>query len=386
MGVFRNFIERIIPLTKRAADGTIIIDIPASLYYKELAIYTATSLISNAISRSEIRCYENGKPVKNRDYYLLNISPNANENSSIFWHKVINNMVRKGEALVVDAAGALYSADGYTKQRDQPIKGDVYANVSVGTFTFNKVFTIKDYYLFTLDDINVHQLIDGLYEDYSKMLTAASKAFRNSNGQKYKLHIDGVRAGDAEFQKDFEEYIKKQITDYISSENAIYPEFDGYDLEPDKGANVKTSDDYLKLRADLFKMVASAFHIPESMMSGNITSMKEIVGAFLTFGVDPYADAITSTLNKRGDVDNYLKGNYYVADTSRIQHRDLFDVAASVSTLIGSGVYCIDETREELGKEPLNTDWSRKHFITKNFEEIDRFLKGVAEGGERKSE
>ena len=39
MGVFRNFIERIIPLTKRAADGTIIIDIPASLYYKELAIY-----------------------------------------------------------------------------------------------------------------------------------------------------------------------------------------------------------------------------------------------------------------------------------------------------------------------------------------------------------
>ena len=126
MGVFRNFIERIIPLTKRAADGTIIIDIPASLYYKELAIYTATSLISNAISRSEIRCYENGKPVKNRDYYLLNISPNANENSSIFWHKVINNMVRKGEALVVDAAGALYCADGYTKQRDQPIKGDVY--------------------------------------------------------------------------------------------------------------------------------------------------------------------------------------------------------------------------------------------------------------------
>ena len=54
--------------------------------------------------------------------------------------------------------------------------------------------------------------------------------------------------------------------------------------------------------------------------------------------------------------------------------------------LIGSGVYCIDETREELGKEPLNTDWSRKHFITKNFEEIDRFLKGVAEGGEGKSE
>ena len=117
-------------------------------------------------------------------------------------------------------------------------------------------------------------------------------------------------------------------------------------------------------------------------MTGNITNIKDVISSFLTFGVDPYADMITEALNKRAGVDNYLAGNYYQVDTSKILHRDAFDVAASVSNLISSGVKCIDEVRVMLGDAPLNTDWSTKHFITKNFEEIERFLKSVEEGGE----
>jgi hypothetical protein len=60
----------------------------------------------------------------------------------------------------------------------------------------------------------------------------------------------------------------------------------------------------------------------------------------------------------------------------------MFAVAPAVANLISSGVKCIDEVREMLGDAPLNNDWSRKHFITKNFEEIERFLKSPQEGGE----
>jgi hypothetical protein len=91
---------------------------------------------------------------------------------------------------------------------------------------------------------------------------------------------------------------------------------------------------------------------------------------------------ITEALNKEAGIENYLAGNYYKVDTSRILHRDAFDVAADVSNLISSGVKCIDEVREMLGDAPLNTDWSRKHFITKNFEEIERFLTSTEKGGE----
>lgn len=98
MGWISNFLEKIMP-TKQQIGGdatAVVIDIPAELYYKELAIYTATSLIANAISRSEIKCFVGGKPTKSEDYFLLNVSPNANETSSIFWHKVINKAIREG--------------------------------------------------------------------------------------------------------------------------------------------------------------------------------------------------------------------------------------------------------------------------------------------------
>lgn len=386
MAWISDFLERLFPVKERVGgDPTaIVVDIPAELYYKELAIYTASSLISNAISRSEVRTFRNGLPVKEGDYYLLNVSPNRNETSSVFWHKVINKVIREGEALVVEADGYLYCADSFTLASERPILGDIYESVTTGNFTFNKKFTQKDSYMFRLDNIRVKLLIDGMYEQYGKILTAAAKSLKQSNGQKYKLHIDGVKAGDDEFNKEFEEYIKKQLKTYMESDNAVYPEFDGYNLQPDplfdKGSG--SASDFVELKKELFMSVAGAFHIPDSMMTGNITNMADIVGSFLTFGVDPYADMITESLNKRAGVDNYTAGNYYQVDTSKIMHRDLFDVAADVSNLISSGVKCIDEVREMLGDAPLGTEWSRKHFITKNFEEIERFLKNPQEGGE----
>lgn len=386
MAWLSDFLESWFPTTTEsygAKASTVVIDIPADLYYKELAIYTASSLISNGISRSEIRVFKKGLPVKDADYYLLNVSPNRNETSSVFWHKVINRVIRRGEALAVEINGCLYCADSYVREWERPILGDVYSGVQIGNFTFNRRFNWDDVYVFRLDDIHVRRLIDGMYDQYGKILSAAAKSLKSANSQKYKLHIDGVKAGDEDFNKEFENYIKAQLKTYMESENAVYPEFDGYKLEGDPvyGQSQGDSGSFLELKKDLFATVAGAFHIPESMMTGNITAMDEIVGSFLTFGVDPYADMITEALNKRAGMENYAAGNYYQVDTSKIIHRDIFSVSADVSNLISSGVKCIDEVREMLGDAPLDTDWSRKHFITKNFEEIERFLQNPEEGG-----
>ena len=387
MAWISDFLEKLFPVKEKYGPdaSSVVIDIPAELYYKELAIYTASSLISNAISRSEMRVFKNGVPLKDRDYYLLNVSPNRNETSSVFWHKVINRVIRNGEALVVEAGGYLYCADSYTRAYERPILGDIYEMVVVGNFTFDKRFTQDDSYLFRLDNINVRQLIDGMYAEYGKILSSAAKALKQGNGQKYKLHIEGTKAGDDDFNKEFEAYIKKQLKTYMESDNAVYPEFDGYKLEADPtygNGKSGSASDFVSLKKELFSSVAGAFHIPESMMTGNITNMADVIGSFLTFGADPYADMITEALNKEAGVDNFLAGNYYQVDTSRIMHRDAFDVSADVSNLISSGVKCIDEVREMLGDAPLNTDWSRKHFITKNFEEIERFLTLPEKGGE----
>lgn len=69
---------------ERIGPETITIDIPSTVYVKELAIYSAVSLIANAISQSEIKVYKNYVCVKDEDYFSLNIKPNPNESASHF--------------------------------------------------------------------------------------------------------------------------------------------------------------------------------------------------------------------------------------------------------------------------------------------------------------
>lgn len=383
MSWLRNWIDTYLLRRKvqRTEDGTVIIDLPADLYYRELAIYTAKSLIGNAISRSEIRVFENGKPIKNRDYYLLNVSPNANETSSVFWQKAINKMTEENEALIVEVGERLYLADSFTVERKNTIYGDVYSGVTVRGYTFDKIFTQQDAYLLKLNDVSIKTLLDGAYDSFGTIIASAAKAFKKANGQKYKLRINEVQAGNKDFEDKFQKMIDESLKPYLENDNAIYPEFEGYLLEPDKNMNSRTSEDFRKLKEDWFRTVSMAFHIPESIMTGNITNMAEVVEAFLSFGVNPYGDVITEALNKRGGLDNFLKGNYYKLDTSNINHKDIFKIASGIASLVSSGVFSIDDVLLELGREPLGESWSSAHYITKNFSEINQFLTS-AEGGE----
>lgn len=379
---FRDFLERWFPTTDVIGGETVIIDIPASVYYKELALYTGTSLIANAISRSEVKTYEKNKEVQDKDYYLLNISPNANQSSSQFWHKVISKIIREGSALGFELSGSIYCADSFNIKGNYPILGNTFDNVVLESLTLSKVFTSKDVYHFHMNNQNVKALVDGLYEEYGKVLSTAIESFKRSNGKKYKLHIEGVKAGSDDFQSEFKEVIKKQLKDFMENDNAIYPEFDGYLLEPVKSESAKSVEDIIKLREEIFGIVGDALKIPQSLMAGNINNMNDIVKVFLTFSVDPYADMITEVLNKRAGFENWKDGSRYLVDTGRISHRDIFDVATDMEKLISSGALNIDEVRKEIGYEELGTDWSQQHWMTKNFAQVEDLLEEILKGGE----
>jgi hypothetical protein len=46
--------------------------------------------------------------------------------------------------------------------------------------------------------------------------------------------------------------------------------------------------------------------------------------------------------------------------------------------MIGSSVWSVDEARARIGEAPLNTNWSQKHWMTKNNAEVTM----INEGGE----
>ena len=226
-------------------------------------------------------------------------------------------------------------------------------------------------------------MIDGLYQQYGELLAYAAKNFKKANQTKYKLILEQTKANDEKFQKIYREVVQKQLKSFMENDNAVYPQYTGYDLQDiSPKTNIKDSSDFRDLRRDIFEIVAQAFQIPVSLMLGNITNMKEIIDMFLTFSIDPIANMITEeTTRKFYPTYNYWKkGNFTEVNTKTIKHIDILDVAEKVDKLIASGTLCIDENRGILGLKPLNTEFSKTHFVTKNYDTVENRLKG--EGGE----
>ena len=375
---FREWIVDFMGNTKSSNDkdvDTVVGEIKAEIYYKELALYTAITLIANAISKCEIKTYKNNKEVKEQLYYTLNISPNANQNSSQLWHKVIEKMVYDEKALVLDINDKLYCADSFSTDPN-PILGDKYNGIRIDTLNLNHTFKSKEVLLLKLDDIHLKKLIDGLYEQYGLLLSYAIKSFKKSNSIKYKLKMSNIKAGDEKFNRLFEEVIKKQLKTFLENDNAVYPEFEGYDLQ-DISPKIKDTSDIRELRKEIFEIVGQTFKIPTSLMLGNITNMNEIVKVFLTFCIDPIADMISEELTRKVfSFEEWQKGYYIKVDTSTINHIDVLDVAEKVDKLIASGTMCIDEVRGILDLAELDSDFSKTHFITKNYDTIENRLKG----------
>ena len=63
--------------------------IVAELSFRELAFYSCVNMIANSISKCEFKTFEKNQEVKAKEYYLFNVEPNKNQNSSQFLHKLI---------------------------------------------------------------------------------------------------------------------------------------------------------------------------------------------------------------------------------------------------------------------------------------------------------
>lgn len=380
MGIF-NFLERTIKLNSADAD-TVYINIPAELYYKELAIYNAVSLIGNAIARCNIETYIENKKVKKADNYILNVSPNPNQTSGQFWRKVVWKMLgdssAHGKCVCVEYKNNLYVVDNYHIDTIDDIDGHIYSNLAIGDTTLNGKYTSDDLIIFQSDQKSVRDLLDNVGNEYSKVLSNAVQAFRAGNGKKYKLKIDAAEAGSPGFAKKFSDDVQKKLETFLSAENAVYPEFEGYELISAPGdAKNATSTDLINIRKDMFDFVSSAYKIPLALMTGTATNMDVVIEQFLTFSVDPVADIITDGLNKSAGYVNYAAGSYYRVNTNAINHRDPMKLSNSIDKLISSGVCSVNDILTLMGEATIDEDWANQHWMTKNYSKIDDVANGI---------
>lgn len=363
------------------------IEVPETVYVREMAVYSAISLIANAISQSEIRVYENSKPVMNEDYFTLNVKANPNESASAFWHKVMEKALRaepgKGALCFINRRN-IYCSDQYTIEEKRPFKGNIYSGVVVDDFQMDRKFHADEVFIFRLEDTDAYNTIRKWNAEYGKLISVAMNAYKDTNAKKFVLKVEGLEAGNAEFKEEFEKYLKEPIQKFVNGDTEILIEYDGRTLsEMDRKKERTNSEDSIKLIEETFKVAGKAFKIPESLMLGNITNMNDVIKSFLTFAVDPWADMIGKVLTGQYGYEEWKKGNYYKCDTSTVNHVDIFDMAEKIDKLISSSFACVDEVREKAGLDKLNEEWSSKHLLTKNYEFTENILK---EGGSKSEE
>lgn len=376
-----NFLEKKVDT---AAISTVSVKAIEQAAIKELALHIGISYIANTLSKCEIKTFENGEEKQDLLYYLLNVSPNPNQNASQFINQLVENYFYNGEALVVLHNDHFYCADDFDVDDSNPLKEFSYHNVSFNCQQFNKNFKASEVFHFKLDNQKVRNLIESLYAQYGEIVALALATFKATNGRKYKLLLENYKAGDPNFAKTFEEVIKQQLKTFIEKDNSVYPQFKGTDLQEFAASNRADTSDIIAMRKEVFDTTAQALKIPLSMMYGNITNIKEIVKVYLTFCIEPLADMLSEEFTrKKYNFNEWKNGCRVEVDTSCINYVDILEDAPNADKAIACGLTTIDELRPRVRLPQKNTDFSTAHFITKNYDLAENVLKNIdGEGGE----
>lgn len=372
-----NWLEQQIDLSDVQSAETIIGEIEKRFSCKALAFLIGTSYITETLCKCEIKHFVNGVETKDKWYYLLNVSPNTNENAFKLKQKFINKALYEGESLMFEHKGSLYVADSFQREK-RPIKGDLFTNITLDDET--KTFTRKadEVFYLNFDDGKLKGLIDSMMNDFVDMMDYSYDIFKSGNSEKYKLILDEIRVGDKTFKENFENVIKKQLESFINNRKAVYPQFKGQNLEKiSESTGVTDSTDIREIRKEIFETTAQSLKMPVSMLYGNMTNAKDIVSVFITFAIDPKAEILNQEFTgKTGTMEDYVNGTYFKVDTTSIMHIEIFEIADKIDKLISSSMYCADELRVKVGDSPLNSDFSKQHWITKNYSTVEDALVG----------
>ena len=355
------------------------------IYIREMAFLSAANMVAKAISKCEFKTFINGKETKSREHYLWNIEPNKNQNSSEFIQQLIFQLLRypKKGALVIEQGGQLLVADDFVKT-PYALYEDIFTQVTVKEFTFSRSFAQSEVLYFKLCDKDIQQVVTGLYESYSKLITYTMRAYQKSRGTKGIFKYDTLPIAGTPERNAFDALTNEKIGKWLNGDSAALPMGKGQDwkeLEHKTYSNESTRD-IRALIDDVSDFTAKAYGIHPALLRGDVQNVDTATDYTLTFCIDPLIDMLSEEINrKRNGYAAVASGTYLVIDSKQIKHVDLLSVATAIDKLIGSGAFCVNDIRKTCGEEPIDEPWAWAHFITKNYVSLDEAMNQLDKGG-----
>lgn len=350
---------------------------------RDYAFKACVNLVASAVGQCKFKTFRDGTETRGGEHYLWNVEPNQNQNASAFLHKIIWQLFTANEALVIetrrrDGQASLVVADCFEKPEEYPARLNEYCGVAVGQVHYNKTFRENEVLHLKLHHEGVKRTVDALYQSYEKLLGTAMRRYIRANGNHLKVHVDQIAKGGENFVETFRAMIEKQVKPFFDGENAVLPEFDGYQYSEFGAGAPSDTTDVRRILEEVLDSTARSFLIPPVLLRGGVESTKDAQKRFLTACVDPICGQLEEEINrKRYGFEQWQRGSYLKIDTSAIGHFDLFENAASVEKLIGSGAYTINEVRAAAGSTELDEAWADAHWMTKNISGIENAANGI---------
>ena len=373
--LFYRIFPRFNPETKQMELHEEMCNLEIETYIKSLAIETAVNLISSTLGLAEFKTFDEGKEIRKDNYYLFNVEPNVNQNASRFWRKVIHNLVKTNDALVIMQDDGLFVADSFTKE-PFAFKENIYKNLQIENYQVRRIFNESEVFYFALHSTEMKKLIDGLYRDYGILIEYSKKHYRTSNARRGILDIPTNYPQTEEYQNQLKKLLDVNMKTFFETEKgSVLPLTGGLKYTDLTNASYKNGSDSRDIRSlidDVFDYVAIAFQIPPQMLKGNLADSDNSWNSYLTHCIKPLAELLEKEINRKYfGKKAYLEKTMLKVDTSLIKAVDIKDLASAIDVLTRNGVNTLDDNLRMLGREEVGGELGQKRFMTLNLEDIE---------------
>ena len=343
----------------------------------KLAIEKAVSIIASAIAKSEIKLYnDDGTERINDLHYKLNVCPNDNQLAYEFWFKVVKKLLTEQDCVIFPLNDNYYIADSYSAN-DVLLKPKTYSGITISdanaTVRINKNYKSTDLIHLKYHNTKIKAYLTALMNNYEGVLSALSSGVKNKSGSKFKMSVNGQvtlieKQTDGTDKRITADEFKRKLAKLLNDDELqILTLPNGIDLQQIKSEASAEVSSMTALAKEIFTTTAMAFDIPQAVFFGTITEKSDASNELITYAVSPVAKIIDDGLNNAiVGAEYYIKGELIKVDLSKFKHFDIIDCASGLDKLRAIG-WTLDEIFDIVGRRKLNTEFSTKRALTKNY-------------------
>lgn len=347
------------------------------LNLSKLAIEKAIMMIAKAIAKSDILIQTESKE-KNKKEYRLNVQPNDHECGTVFWTKVVKQLLTEQEALIIPLNDKYYRATSWSHTNEVTLKRtykDVMLSCGGENFTNSSTFQSDEVIHLRYDNARIRLYLQNVVGQFDKTMDSINAMMQLSSQPRFKLKLGTNALSFREKQADGtdkvmtkDQYVLKIKKLLTSDALEVLTEQENASVEQLQINTAVKAEELTKMALQINNEVANAFDIPEAVFNGNITEKSDATNEFITYAVSPVAEVINDTLTAYvvGEDDYCSKNEKVMVWLARFKHVDVVDSAVNLDKLRGIGFH-LDEIREMVGYPLLNTEFSTERALTKNY-------------------